>query len=213
MASQVITGAAVLKLQWSGVTRTWLNVLGLRATGAFPVIDQALANAIHTTVNTSLTASGLLPHLASTTIFERISIRSLNAAAQPEINSTGTPTAGGGTTDPLPLNNAVCVTLRTALAGKSFRGRTYIAGYDEAANDAGGRVLAAANEGARAFLANLNANLAAQGFTLAVLSRATDAVTIPAITRPARTGQVNAVTAVIMRDTKWESQRRRTGRT
>jgi hypothetical protein len=201
-----------MKLQWSGVTRTWLNVLGLRAIGAFPTIDQAFANALHGVVNTSLTASGLLPHLASTTIFERISVRSLNTAAQPEITSTGTPTAGGGTTDPLPLNNAVCVTLRTPLAGKSFRGRVYIAGYDEASNDAGGRVLAAANEGARAFIANLNANLAAQGFTLGVLSRATDAKTIPSKVIPARTGQINAVTAVIMRDTKWESQRRRTGR-
>jgi len=188
-------------------------VLGLKAIGAFPTIDQALANQIHTIVNTSLTNSGILTHLASTVTFERVGIRSLNAASQPEFTSTGTPTAGGASLDVLPLSTAACVTIRTALAGKSFRGRTYISGFGEEANDASGRILAAANDAAANLIAQINQNLAPAGFTLAVLSRPADAKTIPEKTIPARVGQGNAMTSALVRNTKWESQRRRTGRT
>lgn len=210
--SPVITGCGVIKIVWSGPTRTWLNVLGFKATGTFPTVDQAFANFVHSTVGAAANSSGLTGHLASTVIFERVLVRSLNSPAQAEISSTGTPLAGGGTGDVLPLNVASCVTLRTALAGKSFRGRTYISGFAESENDAGGRITTAANNAAAAFITAINTALNTAGVPLAVLSRPYAGKTVPAKTFPARTGQGNIVTAAIVRDTKWESQRRRTGR-
>lgn len=212
MAVQVIPNSAQLKLVWSHPGGVWQNVLGFVGSGALPTIDQALANNLFTDVSSALTASGLASQLASTVVFERVLLRSLNSANQPEFTGTGTPTGGAGVGDLLPLSNAACVTLRTALAGKSFRGRVYISGYAESANDPNGRITTAANNAANSFVDGIRVNATARGLLLAVLSRPADAVTIPAVTRPARVGQGNAVTALLVRDTRWESQRRRTGR-
>lgn len=208
----VIQNCCQLKIVWSGPSRTWLNVFGIRAPGAFPVIDQALADGIHATVGATISSSGLVSHLASTVVFERILLRSLNTPNQPEFSSAGTPISGAGGLEVLPLSIATCITLRTALAGKSFRGRTYISGFDEGQNTAAGRIATAANSAARLFVEQLSGNLGGSGFQLAVLSKPTDAKTIPAKTYGARAGQGNAVTAVIARDDRWDTQRRRTGR-
>lgn len=209
----VIPNCAIITLHWSGPTRTWVNVLGARATGAMPVIDQAFANTLHTFTVSTLTGAAVLTHLATTTIFENLSVRSINAANLPEFTSTGTPAAGAGAGDSLPLSVAACVTLRTALAGKSFRGRVYFSGFDEGENDATGRMSAAASSSVANFMTNWSAGLSAQGMVGAVLSRPFGGRTIPAKVQAARPGQGNPITAAVSRNLKWESQRRRTGRT
>ena len=212
MATLDIPNGAFLKLEWSSTTGTWSNVLGLVGAPQLPTIDQAFADAMHTVVSSALSGSGMVPLLANTVVFERVKVRRLDIANQAEFASNGTPVSGAGTGDMLPLSLAVCVTLRTALAGKSFRGRTYLSGWDETQNTATGRTNAAANTAAKQFIDNIFVNSFAQGVSIAVLSRNSPAVTIPAKTIPARAGQANPITASLVRDTKWESQRRRTGR-
>lgn len=212
MVQLVIPNAAMLTLQWSGETRTWRNVIGLVGTGALPVIDQALADALFTGISTAAGFVNLMALLAPTVVFERIAIRDIHAPNLNEFTSQGTPLSGGGTGDPLPLNVAAVVTVRTALAGKSFRGRTYFSGFTETQNDTQGRQSAAVNTAIVGAMTSINSILAGHSLTVAVLSRPADAHTVPAKTTPARVGQATAVSSFVARNSKWESQRRRTGR-
>ena len=212
MATRVIANCGQLKINWSGPTRTWANIYGMIGLPTLPVFDQALANALFTSIAAALPASGLASLLADTVILESISIRSLNSANQPEFVGTGTPVGGGGVGDMLPLSVAACVTLRTAQAGKSFRGRSYISGFTETQNDANGRISTAANTAAQSWVQQIVGALGTHNMGMAVLSFARDAATIPAKTVVAKPGFGNTVTALLVRNTKWESQRRRTGR-
>jgi hypothetical protein len=212
MAQLVIPNAAVLTLNWSGEARTWKNVIGMVGTGALPTIDQALADALFSGISTAAGFTGMLAHFANTVVFESVSVRDIHGPNLAEFTSAGTPVSGGGSLDALPLSVAAVVTIRTARAGKSFRGRTYFSGWDEASNDATGRQVAFVNTSAQGAMVSINSILAGHSLTIAVLSRPTDAVTIPARTTPARTGQATAVSAFVTRNSKWESQRRRTGR-
>lgn len=211
--SRVISNACQLKLNWSGPTRTWANVFGGLGNPTLPVINQALANTLMTAISASFTSSGLAPLIGTTVSLQSVSIRSLNAANQPEFVSNVAPVSGGATGDLLPLSVAACVTVRTTLSGKSFRGRMYITGFNEAQNDATGRILTAANTAAQTFVNGISVNLAASGISFAVLSFARDQVVIPQKTIPAKAGFATAASSFQVRNTKWESQRRRTGRT
>lgn len=212
MAQLVIPNAALVTLVWSGETRTWRNVLGAVGTGALPAIDQALANALFTGISTAAGFVNLLALLAPTVVFETLTIRDISGPNRAEFTAAGTPVSGGGIGDALPLSVAAVVTVRTALAGKSFRGRTYFSGFTEGQNDATGRQLPAVNTAIVGAMTSINSILAGHSLTVAVLSRPRDAKTIPAKTIAAKTGQGTAVSTFIARNTKWESQRRRTGR-
>lgn len=209
---RIIANCGQLTLNWSGTTRTWRNVFGLIGNPTLPVFDQTLANTLFTGISTAFTGSGLATLFSDLAILESITIRDLHVANAAPIVSTGTPIGGGSTADMLPLNAAAVVTLRTAFAGKSFRGRSYIAGFDETANDVNGRISAAANTAAQAFVQNIVVTLTAHSLAMAVLSFPRDAKTIPAKTHPAFPGMGNTVTGLQTRTTKWNSQRRRTGR-
>ena len=88
----------------------------------------------------------------------------------------------------------------------------YLAGWDELQNDTSGRTSAAANTAAQAFIQAAVVAFTARGMGLAVLSFARDPKTIPAKTILGKAGFGNTVTGLNVRNTKWESQRRRTGR-
>lgn len=208
----VIANAGHLTLNWSGPQRTWQNVLGVTGTTALPNFDQALADTLFNTLRADPSMTAYMSFMASTTILESLSIRSLNTANQPLFTSTGTPLGGAATGDPLPLSVASCVTLRTALAGKRFRGRMYLSGWSETSNDTAGRMTQGASTASVQLVSALTNTLAVNGMNLAVVGRARDPVTIPAVTRPALPGIVNRATAGIVRNLKWESQRQRTGR-
>lgn len=212
MASRVINNCGQMVLRWAAGTRSWNNVYGMIGQPTLPVFTQTLANTLDTAIKGQVAASGLAPLLGPTVQLVSVSIRSLTAPNQAEFVGAGAPASGTGTGDLLPLNTAACVTLRTALAGKSFRGRSYIAGFTESQNDATGRIVAAANTAAVAFVQGIVSTLSANGMGMAVLSFERDPVTIPAKDIPGKAGFGNTVTALIARNTKWESQRRRTGR-
>lgn len=211
--SRVISNAAQLKLNWAGPSRTWVNVFGALGNPTLPTISQTLANTLMTAFSASLTSSGLAALLGTGVSLQSVAIRSLNAPNQAEFVSNVAPAAGAGVGDLLPLSAAACITVRTALAGKSFRGRMYITGFTEAQNDATGRILTAANSASQSFVNGLAVNLASNGLAFAVLSFARDSITIPEKTIPGKAGFATAATAFIARNNKWESQRKRTGRT
>jgi|ERR1051326_1155131 hypothetical protein len=69
--------------------------------------------------------------------YDRVVITDLRTEGAPEFTSVagGFPIHGTDSGGPLPWQTAAVVTWRTALRGKSFRGRTYLGGFTESFSD------------------------------------------------------------------------------
>jgi len=177
------------------------NVLHFVNTGAV-IVNQALAETLKTTISGIFGSSQLTGAIAPTFGLRNVGVRNLALANQAEFLSTGAGTLGTGTGDLLPVGTAFCVTLRTSGAGKSFRGRVYLAGFTEgmgAANNAD----AAVAQVAVAFVDGIRTSLgSAPNIDMCIVSRYANKVLRP-------TPITTEVTAVIARNTVWDSQRRR----
>jgi hypothetical protein len=212
MPVAVIPNCGTLKIQWQGLTRTWLNVFGIVGNPTLPTITQALSDTLATEIRAQFTSTGLAALMATTVSLNTILLRDISVANRPEFTGAGAGVPGTGTGDALPVSLAAVVTLRTAAAGKSFRGRTYLSGFTEGQNDAAGRQAAAVNTASVAFVQAVVGVLTAHGMGMAVLSRPRDPLTIPEKVILGKPGFATVVTALVARNTKWETQRRRTGR-
>lgn len=194
MASLVIPNTAQVRLFWTFNGIAGVNVLAGIVAGGF-VNSQAIANALGTAILGHFTSSGLAALMATTTSLLGVGVRDIRSANQPEYVSVAASVPGTGTGDPLPNELAAAVTLRTALAGRSFRGRTYFSGAIKDESDSSGRIVAGFNTALRTFMGDVQSDMGSSGLTLAVASR--------------KLLQSNAVTAIATRDTRWDSQRRR----
>lgn len=82
--------------------------------------------------------TNLLPGLSNQLSFTSILVTDLTAEFSPVIEFTsGLPVSGADTNDPLPPQNAMCITLLTDSRGRSFRGRNYIPGWGEGNQSSG----------------------------------------------------------------------------
>lgn len=201
MPQLVVPGAGQLRLIWAlGGQLYALNVMGVVNAGSV-AITQALTNTIGTAIKSSFTSSGLVASIHSTVTLANIGLRDIRTANTAEFLDTGGAVAGTMTGDLLPPQIALCITLRTAQAGRSFRGRSYIPGFGEGQNTAAG--VSQGASGAVAFITAIKANLISSGLDLGVLSRpAPDS-------SPPRAGFITTVTSVVARDLVWDTQRRR----
>lgn len=194
MPSLVIPDTVQLRLYWSALTAPLaVNVLHLIDFGA-PAVDQDLADDVGAIVVANFTSSGLKARIADDITLETVGVRSLDTANQPEYLFTAA-VAGTDIADPLPYGNAICVTLRTAMAGQSYRGRVYLPGFTEASNTSTNRVLAATGVDCVDFLTENQTDLGAIGLNLCVASRTLL--------------ESNPVTSITTRDLIWDTQRRR----
>lgn len=201
MPQLVVANAAQLRLIWSlGGQLYAINVMGVVNTGNI-AITQALTNTLGTGIKAALTSSGHGAELHTTVALANVGLRDIRTANTAEFIDTGGATAGTSATDVLPLQTALCVTLRTALAGRSFRGRTYLCGYTEATNTAAG--VKSSTTSAVTFITNIKSNLVTVGLDLGVLSRPRVAPLTPSA------GFITVVTSIVARDAVWDTQRRR----
>ena len=168
----IVPQAALVRIIWTlGGQPFAVNVLGCRKTGA-TVIDQALANTVGASIKASFTSSGLAGGAVSTTVgLANVGVRDISSAANVEFIDGGASVPGSVGDDVLPPQVAYCVTLRTARAGKSYRGRVYLPGFTKGQSTTGGTVTAAARDFAAAFLNDIRTDLPATGLSLAVVSR------------------------------------------
>jgi len=165
------------------------------------LISQAVGN---------LVATFLAGHMSTSSHFIGVSMRDLRTIDQPFVESTAIDVVGTAAGDPLPGNVSAVVTLRTALAGRRNRGRLFVIPLDEGSNDAGGRIAAAAKTALDSFAAGLMNAVQSSGGTMAILNRPLfNKADCTVLRQP---GLVDVVTALI-RDTRWDSQRRRLGKT
>lgn len=216
-----IPAGAELKLQWVFNGNGAVNVIGMIVTGA-PTFGQALADTIGSAVKSAFT-SQLATHIATNNGLVRVSIRDLRGDHLPEFRDTGATALGTGVGDSLPSQTALCLTLRTAGSGKSFRGRVYLGGYTETVNSANGAASQAAATASIAFLQAIDTSLTSSGLRLAVLTRPQPDVVITRVTttsggttetkilshQTAKSGTARQVTLIESRNLAWETQRRR----
>lgn len=135
--------------------------------GAGSVVDQAMANTIAGHLVSAHGTSGLNGIQPTSVTLDRVDIRDVRTPNQPLI-SGAVGSAGTSVAELLPRGNALVVTARTALAGKSFRGRTYIPGLDETTSGADGRAVPAATTATVAFLDDFNGLMTGSGWPLGV---------------------------------------------
>jgi len=206
MPSLVFPNAVEVRLHWTMNGVDTFNVLHATVSGGF-VNGQVGANALDAAVKGSLASSGLEALLASTTSLRAVGIRDLRTANQAEFVGGGAAVAGTGVGNPLPNEVALCITIRTAMAGKSFRGRVYLGGFIVTQNTASGQIAPACNTAAAAFILAMAGNFGDAQMTMSVLSHPRPAG--PNNVPPAWPGALTPITAAIARDTLWDSQRSR----
>lgn len=216
-----LANAGFIRLIWSINGELAFNVQGLLIPPGIAV-NQALADTVGAGVKNAF-GTQLAPQLATTTRLEKVGLRDFRQPNQAEFRDIGAAVPGSAVGDSLPNSTAMCLTVRTALAGRSFRGRFYLGGFVEAANGPDGRAVAGAVSAALAFASGMNSAINAGGMNWAVISRPAEAAVITKTTTDAagnktedvlytikqKAGSVTAAIAFESRDVRWETQRRR----
>lgn len=209
-----IANAVQVRLLWTDPSRTFMNVLHAVWNAAGPLAPN-VAETLFAALKASAGGTGWLSLLPPSTSFTGVDVRDLRVANAPLINSTGAAAPGtvGGTFIPMPPQVAQVVTLRTASAGRAFRGRVYLGGLSTASDDGTGRILAGANTAGVSFVQAAHAAIqAAGGAGQGILQRALpDRPGHGGVTLPARPGAIIPVTGWVARDVIFDTQRRRTG--
>jgi hypothetical protein len=171
-------------------------------------VNVTLANAIATAMFTLWNAD-LASHAPPTTTVTKAILRDLRQPSMAEVESTISSPVGTGTTDELPLQIAAVLTLRTAQAGKKFRGRSYWCGFDEGSNGPNGHMTTAMKASLDTFAAGYMGAFNQSGCTLGVAHRPTLFDENTGLPVAPGLGFTTAVTQVVCRDDRWDSQRRR----
>jgi hypothetical protein len=194
----VIDNTAQVRLTWgNGGTAFAINVVhGIRK-DPLDSINAAKAQSLANAVASRLGAMTVQnkAQIKSTISLLQVGIRDLNTANQPEHIATPSPGFSFTSTEELlPLNVASCITLRTAKAGASYRGRFYMTGFTEGTSS-NGVMHQYARDASVAIVGAVRNALDDSGLIMSVASR--------------KTGRSEAVTSWTRRDTRWDTQRRR----
>ena len=208
----VIPNAIEVDLMWNLANgKTGIkNVLHGQVAAGFNA-TAAVAQAVYAAIIASGQWTAYAPYIHTTAAFAGVQLRDLRTANNPYVSSTGAATAGTGAANALPPGVSIPITLRTAAAGRGFRGRAYLPGLDSAALVAGtGAILPAAVTAAVNFITEVQTALAAQGITLSIAQPARQAYAgRKGRAIPARNANIANVTSIVNRLATFTSQRRR----
>jgi len=154
----------------------------------------------------------IAPLLATTTTLLGIEIKDLRAANLAGIPSSAPEDAGTGGDNALPDQLAILASLKTAQAGRSFRGRVYIPGWTVLASNPVGVPTGDAVTAALGFVTSVAAAMAVKNFELAIGHRGHALYVSPAtgLNVPAELAGSVVVTSITVPGRKFETQRRRT---
>jgi hypothetical protein len=148
--------------------------------------------------------------LANTFSFLGVGVVDIRSANNVEIASTGAAVPGTSLLVGLPDQVACVVTLRTAFAGRSFRGRVYVFGWAEDQVTAEGLVSDSCAINARQIVEAMRVGITAAGGTMAIRSPALpERPSKPGGVLPAKPYAITPVTTTVVRDRIWDTNRRR----
>lgn len=185
----------LVRLIWTRAGVAWAyNVMAAQNT-AGTAITQTLANTLGAAIKANFTSSGLA---AATNIgvgLANIGVRDINTPSHVEFLDSGAAVGGSAAGKLLPPQDAVVITLRTALAGRSYRGRFYVPGSGENSYTSTGGVATATTTACQGFVQSMIAAFAASNIIFAVWSRPRPA----SGTKPAWPGAITPVLAAVAR--------------
>lgn len=124
-----IADTVEVRLNWGLDGSEWaVNVLHYIVPGGFTV-NQANADALAADIDDAFTnAASIQPLISDLVTLDSVGLRDIRVASQPEfLSDLGT--FGTRTDEMLPRQTCMVLTLRTALAGRSYRGRVYLGGW------------------------------------------------------------------------------------
>lgn len=177
-----------------------INVLWVRGPG--PLSAAGLLNAA-TLIRNGYDAN-ILPELSQDIAYQDVTARAMDTDSGPQVVLPwGEGNLGGEPSASMSGNVAFCITHRTANIGRSYRGRTYLAGLPEsmvANNNLDSAMASALADG----FDTLRAGLLTANLTLCVVSLYSGGA-------PRAAGVATAITESLARDTRVDTQRRRLG--
>lgn len=189
-----------LVVEWGNSSIQWTNGFWFRKEGFVTADLQDAAEALNAVLVTDY-----LSAMMSAWYLRKVTAIDMTEQGAPSYIHTNGVNAGGTGGDVAPITNCLVVTLRTAKRGRAYRGRLYLAGFEQddlnaqQLNDAG--VIGDVELAMQAVLADM----ATAGFTWVVAHRYTGST-------PLETGTSEAVTSTEVRNNYLGSQRRRTRR-
>lgn len=206
----VIPNAAKFMLVWQLADgKLGRNVLGGIVQSSFNATP-SLAEAMRAQVVSGAGWTTLAGFLSTGVSLLRVELLDLRTPNAPVVASTGAATPGTSASPALPSEVALCLTLRSGGTGASNRGRVYQPGWATNSLGAADVVAAGAVTALQNFATNLSAGVSAAGGQWAILKPARASYTGSTGTvHPARSASAVAVTATLVRDNHWDSQRRR----
>ena len=185
------------------------NVLHARNAGTYPG-TVAMANAILSGLSTGASWTAMASFLASTTGLASLTQRDLNVPNQPVLANSAGGAPGTSASPALPNETAVVITLRTAKAGRAFRGRVYVPGWATNALGTGNVIAAACVTDINAWANTIPTVFQSQGLTFVIGQHSRVAYTSPIGTpHPKRDPTTVDVTSQAVKDNHWDTIRRR----
>lgn len=193
-------------------TKTVYNVLHGQVAGGFTA-TAAVADAIFTALKANAGWTAWKANVNSGVSLAGVDLRDVRGANFPVVASSTAAAPGTGAGTALPPGDALVVTLRTASAGRGFRGRVYLPGLDSTALAAGGVAAAGTMTNAKAFVDGVSTVLTASSITLCIGQAPRKAYTgSTGAAHADRAGLAVPVTSTVVRNNIIDHQRRRAGR-
>lgn len=195
--------------------RRWENVFYIGGQSGV-TLNQANADAVGDWIHDAWgSGSGLALALSNLWKIDDVVVTDLNASTSPQFTSTNAAITGGSGTDSLPPQVAGVVNWFTASRGRSFRGRTFLNGFQEGSSSEGPQagILANIADWVTAMM-DVTSVPNGSGF-LAVVSRYSGTHLVPGpggqlLRRPIpRTNGIATAITSGAADTVWKTQRRR----
>lgn len=194
------------------------NVLHGRYSTA-PARTQAYANSLFDAIVNAFINTNHNDAISSSVTLDAVGIRDMAQTTPPggwtEIRSNRPASAGQDASHPLPANVSFVVSLKTDRRGQAARGRVYLPGFTEAANDEDGLCDNAVADRAVDFVEGVSAAMNSNGLVLCIAhpARAAYDSPVPPFThhdaRDATTVQVNSILKL---NNVWDSTRLRAQR-
>lgn len=207
-----VVNCVQVRLLFNDPSRSFMNVLHMVYTPAGP-LNPNIADTIFSSLKANTSWTTLMTFLPANTTFTGVDVRDLRTPNFPLIPSTTAAQPGTSASGPLPPQTAIVLTLRTAFAGRAYRGRVFFGGLALNADDGTGHISSpGASQAVQGAGGAIGAAMVAAGGTWGILQR-----WLPARTShtgaplPERQPAVVQVQSFTVRDLIFDTQRRRTG--
>lgn len=172
---------------------------------------QTLATQLFGSIS-SAWGTNLGPLMAAATTFQAVQVRDMSSYLNPVYTGTGTAVPGSSPDPAMPADVAAALTKNIASRGRGLKGRLFLSGWATNAGSAGGVISGAAQTALNNFGAALMTALTNQSLTACVPQVARqDYIGLTGTTHPARAANKVSITSIVLRDTEWDTQRRRGG--